>query len=164
MRCGKAYQKLLLDYASETGHRLVIGPSVPEEDRRGRKFSLLKDEIGGKNPVNGIKKAAADGIKVLNDVSKSGGRLQKYAGEYAGCGYLPEDDRIEVSVHRRGNHEIIWLANKSDQTVKTEIRFKGHKKFINIWNGWDLDGTGSTDILMPPFTVSLWKVEVEKDD
>lgn len=161
---GEAYQKLLLDYASETGHRLVIGPSVPEEDRRGRKFSLLKDEIGGKNPVNGIKKAAADGIKVLNDVSKSGGLLQKYAGEYAGCGYLPEDDRIEVSVHRRGNHEIIWLANKSDQTVKTEIRFKGHKKFINIWNGWDLDGTGSTDILMPPFTVSLWKVEVEKDD
>lgn len=152
-----ACQQILASYAEETGHRLFIGPSVPREDRAGQDCGTLRDQAeAGKVTLLAVpEQICAEDKKQLRAV----------------CEYDTESMCLELAVHclscaesRKSEQEMLWIANRSGQRVEAAVYFSGTRKFRGVWNGANIEGTGSVTVSMEPHTVAIWKVEEEKDD
>lgn len=151
------YQKMLASYAEEEGHRLFIGPSVPCEDRGGQDCGILRKQTdAGK-----VTLLAAPEQICREDKEKL--RIL--------CEYDTESPRLELAVHcaaraenRKDEQEMLWIANRSGQPVEAAVRFAGARRFRGVWNGADMEGTGSVTVSMAPYTVAIWKVEEMIDD
>ncbi len=146
----REYQELLADYARGAGHQLWIGPTMPEEDRRGRSCLILKEAAEAGAAVACAEEIGADDLYPL----------QEWAV------YRTDSRHMELSVHscEEEHADILWLANRWHEAAEAKIEFSGSRRFRGIWNSHNIEGTGSITVRMPPYTVAAWKVEGQGDD
>ena len=141
----ESYQRLLQGFAGGGGEReLILGPSLPLEDRRREPCLLLESlyREGGK-------------IRLLEDVT--GQSLEELN---AAAEYVVTDRRVECAVHTRrdSGEKLLWLANISAETLTCRVTFRGKRSFQGIWNSQDMAGEHGCMAHMEPYSVSLWKV------
>ncbi len=141
----ESYQRLLQEFAGAGGEReLILGPSLPLEDRRREPCLLLESlyREGGK-------------IRLLEEVTRQSLEELNAAAEY-----VVTDRRVECAVHTRrdSGEKLLWLANVSAQALTCRVTFRGKRSFQGIWNSQDMAGEHGCMAHMEPYSVSLWKV------
>lgn len=137
-------QRLLRGFAEAGGgRRLILGPSMPVEDRR-KNPCLLLDSLyreGGK-------------ISLLEEVTQESLADMSFAAEYS-----VTDRRVELTVHthRDSGGKLLWLANGSEEALTCRVTFRGKRRLQGIWNSKDVEGENAFTVYMEPYSVSVWK-------
>ena len=130
-------QTLLLNAAHE-GARVAFGPEMP---------ALLC------NVMNGQSESAVGrgSLQWLPDPEAFSTELQPRVAVM--------DAQVETSCFMRGNEVIVFAANTGDDPVHAVFTFKGAKRLIPLWRGEPTQGVESSETMLAPHTVSLWRME-----
>ncbi len=142
----EACQELLLEYAGGGEDRnLILGPSMPVENRRREECGLL-DALY----------CRGNRIRLLREVTGQSLADCRFTAEY-----VVTDKRVELTVHTHpeSGEQLLWLANVSGEDIACKIAFPGKRCFRAIWNCQDIkDAYASVTVAVAPYTVAVWKV------
>lgn len=141
----EAYQQLLQEYV-RTGEdkRLILGPAVPEENRKGEPCMILREQLQENRQ-----------IRLIREVT------EQSLGEYGfAAEYTVSEKNVEITVHKHpdGRRQLVWLANGSGEALTCRIEFEGRRNFQGIWNGQDAEREREFTVRLEPYTVAVWKV------
>lgn len=140
------YQKLLREYVEAgEGRQLILGPSMPVENRRREDCRLLEEAFCGDGRIRLLRKVTAQDLE----------------GRMPAAEYVVTDEAVELTVHTHpeSGAQLLWLANVSGEESGCRITFSGKRNFRGIWNGQDVENAdGSVTVSVAPYTVALWKV------
>lgn len=142
-----AYQQLLREYVGTGGDkRLILGPTMPEENRKGETCMLLQEIFRDNNNRQ---------IRLVREVTEQSLEEYGFAAEYT-----ISEKNVEITVHRHpdGVSQLLWLANTSGETLGCRIGFQGRRVFQGVWNGQDAEREKEFIVRLEPYTVAVWKV------
>jgi len=142
-------QEQLLNFSKKDRKKLVIGPYVPKLDRDFCKCDILKKGIEKNNNIL-VAQNAED-----FDPSKLGISIE----------YICENPGIEISIHRKHTdpkEHLLYIANKTGETVNTKLYYKVPCSFFAIWRCEGYQHGNSLLINIPKYTVQIWKVKMEE--
>ncbi|MDF2941299.1 MAG: Beta-galactosidase [Herbinix sp.] len=142
-------QKRLVNFANHKGKKLILGPKIPYLSRNFRDCSILK---------NAIEQDVDHKFTLLKDAN-----LLDYASLDLQNEYTYENSEVEISIHWQstGRSHLLFMANRSNQTQTLQLYYTGKRSFLNIWKGQGYEKDNSLETEITPYTVSLWRVEME---
>ena len=144
-------QKRLVHFAEHSGKQLILGPHIPYLNRNFKECNILKKaiELDVDHKFTVLKDAD------LMDFDALG--IQKE--------YTYENSDVEISVHWQstGRNHLLFIANLSNQSQNIQLHYTAKRSFTNIWRGQGCEKSNSFEIKITPFTISIWRVEMEKE-
>jgi len=146
-------QNKLVRYAKQSGKSLILGPKIPYLDRNFKDCTVIKAAIEGERNT-------ACNITTLTDINQINIDFINLRKEY-----VYEEADIEISVHYEtiGRNHLLYIANSSDQIKTVELNYQGKRSFQNIWRGKGFNKNNILEVEITPYTVSVWKVEMEDE-
>jgi beta-galactosidase len=153
-------QENLLQFAQGSGKKLFIGPCVPYLDRNFKQCTILKDAIEQGNDAEVQNEKAVCSITVLPDPSQFSFDYLNMENEY-----IYEADNVEISLHYHssGSNHLLFIANHSSQMKTVRFYYQHKRNLRSIWRGIGMNTNNMLIAELLPYTVSIWKVEMEEE-
>jgi hypothetical protein len=64
-----------------------------------------------------------------------------------------------LTVLRRGEQTLVFVANPTAEPVSTGIEFEGTYRFCSVWRDpVTISGTESVSVTLPPYSVRIFEV------
>ncbi|MBX3071094.1 MAG: beta-galactosidase [Thermomicrobiales bacterium] len=120
-----ADQEALLGYV-EDGGRLVIGPGMPKLDPRLRQSELMARFLSepGRTDMGRGELVWSETEQLRDVVDSLDGHAQ----------FRLEDSPVELSILRRNEDTLLFLANPTSEASEAVVRFDGEHRFESVWS------------------------------
>jgi beta-galactosidase len=140
----------LIDFA-ESGGRLLVGPDMPSLDPLLRPSNVLRQLIEQPGTVE-IGRGSITWAP-RERVAAEAERLAR-PGQFR-ASHPP----AELTVLRRGEQTLVFVANPTAEPVSTGIEFEGTYRFCSVWRDpVTISGTESVSVTLPPYSVRIFEV------
>jgi beta-galactosidase len=145
-----ADQQCLLTYVQKGGH-LLIGPGMPYLNlalQPCNVFGTYLKEPGSIQIGNGtLTWASQDEIEQV---------IKKSVPEAA---YTCAHTTIDLVLHHKGEHTLLFCANPTAQSIETSLEFSGRRRFQQAWGGTaTYHVQDHLPLVLDPYSIQIWEV------
>jgi len=125
-----------LDAYARNGGMLIVGPKLPVYNQFYQKYDMDTSHW-----------------HYVKDIDALAGIIPEYKPLY----WL-EDPEIEITVHRKSEQEILFMANTSGKDKIVTMFFEGNAAFYGLWKASDSIADNKLAIEIRAHTIYIWKV------